>query len=146
METIIVPARTEELERVDAFVQGKLENCGCPARARMQVSLAVEEIFVNIASYAYHPETGEVEIGVDIAGEPPAVTIRFLDRGRPFDPLGKPDADVTLSAEEREAGGLGILLVKKSMDGVAYRYEDGKNILTIEKTLGKQEGSRHDDS
>lgn len=145
MEKITVPARAEELETVNGFIEEKLEALGCPMRARMQIALAVEEIFVNISSYAYRPEDGEAEICVDAAGDPPRVTIQFLDRGRPFDPLKRPDADTTLSAEERDIGGLGILLVKKTMDQVTYAYEDGKNILTIEKSLGKQEGSRHDD-
>ena len=106
-----------------------------PKRARMQMRLAVEEIFVNISSYAYHPEVGEAEIGVDIDGDPPTVTIRFLDQGRPFNPLEKPDADITLSAQDREIGGLGILLVKKIMDQVDYVYENGRNILTIKKEI-----------
>ena len=101
----------------------------------MQVELAVEEIFVNISSYAYHPETGEVEIDVDIDANPSTITIRFSDRGHPFDPLAKPDADTTLTAEQRQPGGLGILLVKKSMDQVAYAYENEKNILTIQKEI-----------
>ena len=106
-----------------------------PKRARMQMMLAVEEIFVNISSYAYHPEVGQAEVGVDIDGDPPTVTIRFLDQGRPFNPLEKPDADITLSAQDREIGGLGILLVKKIMDQVDYVYENGRNILTIKKEI-----------
>lgn len=135
MEIITVPAESAALETVNAFIEKKLGVIDCPKRARMQMRLAVEEIFVNISSYAYHPEVGEAEIGVDIDGDPPAVTIRFLDRGRPFNPLEKPDADTTLSASEREIGGLGILLVKKIMDQVDYAYEDGRNILTIKKEI-----------
>ena len=135
MEIITVPAESAALETVNAFIEKKLEAIDCPKRARMQMRLAVEEIFVNISSYAYHPEVGEAEIGVDIDGDPPAVTIRFLDRGRPFNPLEKPDADITLSAQEREIGGLGILLVKKIMDQVDYAYENGKNILIIKKEI-----------
>ena len=102
---------------------------------QMQVELAVEEIFVNIANYAYHPELGEAEVDVDAGGDPPTVTIRFLDHGKPFNPLEREDVDVTAAAESRSIGGLGILLVKKSMDDVEYSYEDGKNILTIRKKL-----------
>ena len=135
MEIITVPAEAAALETVNAFIQEKLESITCPKRTRMQMMLAVEEIFVNISSYAYHPEVGQAEVGVDIDGDPPTVTIRFLDQGRPFNPLEKPDADITLSAQEREIGGLGILLVKKIMDQVDYAYENGKNILIIKKEI-----------
>ena len=135
MEVITVPAESTALETVNTFIQEKLESINCPKRAKMQMMLAVEEIFVNISSYAYHPEVGQAEVGVDIDGDPPTVTIRFLDQGRPFNPLEKPDADITLSAQEREIGGLGILLVKKIMDQVDYAYENGKNILTIKKEI-----------
>ena len=135
MEIITVPAEAAALETVNAFIQEKLESINCPKRAKMQMMLAVEEIFVNISSYAYHPEVGQAEVGVDIDGDPPTVTIRFLDQGRPFNPLEKPDADITLSAQEREIGGLGILLVKKIMDQVDYVYENGRNILTIKKEI-----------
>ena len=135
MEIITVPAEAAALETVNTFIQEKLESITCPKRTRMQMMLAVEEIFVNISSYAYHPEVGQAEVGVDIDGDPPTVTIRFLDQGRPFNPLEKPDADITLSAQEREIGGLGILLVKKIMDQVDYAYENGKNILIIKKEI-----------
>ena len=135
MKIITVPAEAAALEMVNTFIQEKLESINCPKRAKMQMMLAVEEIFVNISSYAYHPEVGQAEVGVDIDGDPPTVTIRFLDQGRPFNPLEKPDADITLSAQEREIGGLGILLVKKIMDQVDYAYENGKNILIIKKEI-----------
>lgn len=135
MKTLVVPAETKELDEINAFIDGELERYGCSTKVRMQVALAVEEIFVNIASYAYHPEVGEARIDVDAGGDPPTITVRFLDRGKPFNPLAKADADTTLSAEERGVGGLGILLVKKNMDDVSYSYEDGKNVLTIKKTL-----------
>ena len=135
MEVITVPAESAALETVNTFIQEKLESITCPKRTRMQMMLAVEEIFVNISSYAYHPEVGQAEVGVDIDGDPPTVTIRFLDQGRPFNPLEKPDADITLSAQDREIGGLGILLVKKIMDQVDYAYENGRNILTIKKEI-----------
>jgi len=135
MEKMVVHAKAEELESVNAFIQKHLEQSGCPVKVQMQVALAVEEIFVNISSYAYHPKTGEAEISVDVDGDPSTVTIRFMDQGYPFNPLEKPDTDTTLSAEKRGVGGLGILLVKKTMDHVAYTYEDGRNILTITKEI-----------
>ena len=135
VEIITVPAEPAALEMVNAFIQEKLKAVDCSKQTRMQLHLAVEEIFVNISSYAYHPGMGQVEVGVDIDGEPPTVTIRFLDQGRPFNPLNQPDVDISLSALEREIGGLGILLVKKTMDQINYAYENGKNILTIKKGI-----------
>ena len=135
MKKMLIPAAVDRLDEINAFVDAELEACGCSPKAQMQVALAVEEIFVNIAHYAYNPEVGEAEVSVDTSGDPPSVTIRFLDHGKPFNPLAKPDADTTLSAEERDIGGLGILMVKKSMDDVQYQYEDGCNILTLKKHL-----------
>ena len=98
-------------------------------------AVAVEELFVNIAHYAYSPGTGSATIGVEILKDPAAIAITFTDRGKPFDPLAKEDPDITLSAEERQIGGLGIYMVKKSMDEVVYEYKDGQNILRIKKNL-----------
>lgn len=135
MKEITVAATLDNLASVQDFIEVELEHCGCPMKAMMQISIAVEEIFVNIAHYAYHPSVGEATVRCAVGGEPLQVTIQFLDSGKPFDPLKKPDADVTLSAEEREIGGLGILLVKKSMDEVQYEYKDGCNILTLKKQI-----------
>ena len=136
MKSITVPATLEQLPHVQAFIEGELEANDCPMKAIMQISIAAEEIFVNIAHYAYHPEQGgTATIRCCVGGSPLQVTIQFLDNGKPFNPLDKEDADTTLSAEERNIGGLGILMVKKSMDAVDYLYEDGKNILTIKKSI-----------
>ena len=101
----------------------------------MQIELSVEEIFVNIANYAYTPEVGNALIRVDISGDPPTAEITFVDQGRQYDPLAKEDPDVTLPAKDRGIGGLGIFLTKKSMDEVSYAYRDGSNVLTMKKTL-----------
>lgn len=135
MKEITVAATLDNLARVQKFIEVELESCGCPVRAMMQVSVAVEEIYVNIAHYAYHPSVGEATVRCAVGGETLQVTIQFLDSGKPFDPLRKPDADITLSAEEREIGGLGILMVKKSMDDVQYQYKGGCNILTLKKQI-----------
>ena len=124
-------ARLDRLNEVMAFVDAHLEEADCPMKTQLQIDVAVEEIYVNIASYAYAPETGPAVIRLEMAEDASAVTISFIDRGVPFDPLAKPDPDVTLSAQEREIGGLGIFMVKKSMDDMRYAYEDGQNILTI---------------
>ena len=104
-------------------------------KAQMQISVAVEEIFVNIANYAYKPDKGKAIVRVEVTDKPVAVAITFVDHGVPYDPLAKVDPDVTLAAHEREIGGLGIFMTKKIMDDVAYEYRDGQNILTLKKNL-----------
>ncbi len=135
MKTLTVPARTDQLEVVQEFIQQELENQECPMKVQMQIAIAVEEIFVNIAHYAYKPVEGDATIRCEVGGDPLEVTIQFLDHGKPYNPLAKEDPDITLSAEERQIGGLGIFMVKKSMDSLDYEYQDGKNILTIKKSL-----------
>ena len=130
-----VEAAVENLSQVAEFVDGHLEEAGCPLKAQMQIDIAVEEIFVNIAHYAYNPEVGKATVRVEVTEEPVTVTITFVDQGIPYDPLAKEDPDVTLSAEEREIGGLGIFMTKKTMDDVSYEYKDGQNILTLKKKL-----------
>ena len=130
-----IEADVNNLDTVLAFVDEQLEKYGCSPKIQMQIDVAVEEIFVNIANYAYNPEIGLAGISVETQEEPLAVTITFTDNGVPYDPLKKPDPDVTLSAEERQIGGLGIYMVKKSMDDISYEYKDGRNILTIKKNL-----------
>lgn len=135
MSILTVEATDENLDRVIGFVEEALEQYDCPMKAIMQVDLCVEEIYVNIAHYAYAPEVGHATIQVDVEPEPLSVTITFMDQGIPYDPLAKEDPDITLSAEERRIGGLGVFLVKKNMDDVKYEYKDGSNILTISKKL-----------
>lgn len=135
MRELEIEAKTENLPEVLAFVDEQLEAADCSMKIQMQIDIAVEEIFVNIAHYAYSTETGSATVRVEIMGEPPAVDITFIDGGVPYDPLAKADPDITLSAEEREIGGLGIFMVKKSMDDVVYKYLDGHNILTLKKGL-----------
>ena len=130
---LTIDARMEDLDEMMAFVDGQLEEYGCPAKVQIQIEVAVEEIFVNIASYAYTPETGPATVRMRIQDDVAVIT--FIDSGVPYDPLAKPDPDVTLSAEERPIGGLGIYLVKKSMDSISYNYESGKNVLQLEKRL-----------
>ena len=130
------PARLDQMEPVQEFIGEQLEQYSCSPKVKFQLDVAVEEIFVNIAHYAYLPEQeGEATVRCCVGGSPLQVTIQFLDHGKPFNPLAKKDADITLSAEERDVGGLGILMVKKSMDAVDYSYEEGKNILTIKKSI-----------
>ena len=130
-----IEAVSDNLEEVLAFLGERMEAADCSPKARMQLEVAAEEIFVNIASYAYNPETGKATVRVEVSGEPLGVTITFIDRGVPYDPLAKQDPNVTASAEERPIGGLGIFMTKKLMDDVIYEYKDGRNILTLKKNL-----------
>ena len=135
MKSLTVPAKLEALDDVVLFVIGQLEQHDCPEDTRLQIQLAVEEIFVNITSYAYHPKDGEAEIRCDVLEEPLRVVIQILDSGKPFDPLAQDKADTSEEALLEREGGLGILLVCSTMDDVSYSYENGKNILTILKKL-----------
>lgn len=136
MREMDIAATLENLDTVMAFVDQQLEDVGCSMKAQMQIDIAVEEVYVNIAHYAYNPEVGGVTIRVQIEEDPLAVILTFIDKGKPYDPLAKEDPDVTLAAEDRQIGGLGIFMVKKSMDNVSYEYSEGRNILTLKKKLG----------
>ena len=130
-----IEATTDNLQQVIDFVDARLDVVDCPMKSKMQLDLAVEEIYINIARYAYAPDKGRATVRVEVSGEPVTVTITFIDRGIPYDPLKKEDPDVTLSANEREIGGLGIFMTKKIMDDISYEYKNGQNILTLTKTI-----------
>ena len=134
MKELQVQATLENYEQVSAFVEAELEQLDCPLPVQLQVGMAVEELYGNIANYAYNPEVGPATIQVEVTENPLCVIITFLDQGKPYDPLKHEDPDITLSLDEREVGGLGIFMVKKTMDDVKYEYVDGTNILTIRKT------------
>ena len=135
MKELTVEAKTTNIEAVTDFVNEQLEALDCPIKAQMQIAIAIDELFGNIAHYAYNPEIGQATVRVEVVEEPLSVVITFIDNGVPYDPLAKADPDTTLSAEERDIGGLGIYMVKKSMDDIAYEYKDGHNILKIKKNL-----------
>ena len=132
MRELTLKAAVENIEAVTEFVTAVLEEADCPMKAQMQISIAIDEIFSNIAYYAYAPGTGDATVTVEITQEPAAV-VTFIDKGTPYDPLESADPDTSLSAEERAVGGLGIFMVKKSMDEVTYAYQNGCNTLTIKK-------------
>ena len=133
MPALQIEAKRENAEQVMSFVDAQLEAHDCCIRSKTQLDIAVDELFTNIASYAYGGATGEAVIEMEFPEGFAEIT--FRDWGTPYNPLARPDPDVTLSAEEREIGGLGIYMVKKSMDAVSYRYEDGQNVLTIRRKL-----------
>ena len=136
MKEMTITATVENIDTVTDFVNEQLEALDCPMKAQMQIDIAIDELFSNIAHYAYNPDIGEATVRIEVLEEPLSVIITFIDGGVPYDPLSTADPDTSLSAEERAAGGLGIFMVKKSMDEISYRYEGGKNILSIRKKIG----------
>jgi sigma-B regulation protein RsbU (phosphoserine phosphatase) len=129
------PAKVEALLDVLGFVDQTLESYECPMKIQTAICVAIEEVFVNVAHYAYKDGVGDMTLGIGFDPESRMITFRMTDKGTPFDPLKKPDPDITLSAEEREIGGLGIFITKKTMDSVDYAYENGENILTMTKKI-----------
>ena len=133
MEKITVEATLENLQTVIDFATERLEARDCSMKVVMQMELVIEEIFVNIANYAYHPETGPATFCIEFEENPNAVLMTFIDGGKPYNPLEQKAPDTTLAIEERDVGGLGIFLVKKNVDEISYEYSDGKNILRMKK-------------
>ena len=133
MRELTVPATINNVETVTDFVNGQLEEAGCPVKTQMQLDVAIDELFSNIAHYAYDPGSGMATVQVDLEEDPPAAIVTFLDQGRPYNPLAKEDPDVSLAARDRPTGGLGIFLVKRIMDDVSYEYREGYNGLRIRK-------------
>ena len=129
------PAKVEALSDVLGFVDQTLESYGCPMKIQMAICVAIEEVFVNIAHYAYKEGEGDMTLGIGFDAASREITFRMTDKGVPFDPLKKPDPDITLSAEDREIGGLGIFITKKTMDTVSYAFENGENSLTMIKKI-----------
>ena len=136
MKELEIDATVENIEKVTDFVNELLEQYDCPMKAQTQIDIAIDELFGNIAHYAYNPDAGPATVRVEVTDDPITVIITFIDHGVPYDPLKKADPDITLSAEERDIGGLGIYIVKKSMDDITYEYKDGQNILSIKKKIG----------
>ena len=128
-------ATIENTAAAVAFVEEALEEAGCSMKAQMQIDVAMDELFVNIARYAYAPGEGDATVRFEMDEETRTATITLIDRGVPFNPLAAADPDTTSSAEERPIGGLGIFLVRKTMDEVLYEHKDGCNILTIRKKI-----------
>jgi sigma-B regulation protein RsbU (phosphoserine phosphatase) len=128
-------AKTDALGDVLEFVEQALESFSCSMKLHTALCVAIEEVFVNVAHYAYPDGEGDVTLRIGFDEKSRAVTFRMADKGVPFDPLKKPDPDITLAAEDREIGGLGIFIAKKTMDLLRYDYENGENVLTMIKTI-----------
>ena len=135
MKELTVEAKTENIDVVNEFIEQILEPLDCPMKALLQINVAIDELFGNIAYYAYAPDTGEATVQISVEEDPRTAVITFIDSGIPYNPLTAEDPDITLSAEQRKVGGLGIFLVKKTMDDMHYEYRDGKNILQIKKKI-----------
>ena len=133
MKEITVPATPDSVKTVTEFVNEQLDAMRCPLPVRTQIDIAVDEAFSNIARYAYSPEEGITTVRMDVTGEPPGAVITFIDHGKPYDPLTADAPDITLPAKKRRIGGLGVFILKNTMDDIAYEYRDGRNILTIRK-------------
>ena len=135
MKKLKVEAAVKNIEVVTDFINAELERLNCPPKARTQISIAIDELFGNIARYAYTPKVGNAEVQFEVEENPLSVIITFIDSGKQFNPLEQAQPDITASAEERKIGGLGIFLIKKTMDMVEYDYKEGHNILKIKKHL-----------
>ena len=135
MKEITLTASPDQIKTVTTFVNDYLEDAGLAERSRIQVDIAIDEIFGNISRYAYYPETGSATVRVETKDDPFRAVITFIDQGKPFNPMTTETPDTSLSVQERQIGGLGLFMVKQTMDDVSYRYEDGQNILSIVKII-----------
>ena len=135
MKELTVDAVLENIPSVTAFIDGQLEALDCSIKAQMQIDVAIDELFSNIARYAYPDGPGKVTVGIEFDEENRMCSVVFSDEGIPFDPLAQQAPDTSLPLMDRPVGGLGIFLVKKTMDAVEYRHENGRNILTIRKRI-----------
>lgn len=132
---LTLPADVKYLDKVLEHLNQCLDETGCPEDIRLSLNIAAEEIYVNVANYAYTPKQGDVRLIFTLEKDPAALTIEFIDKGVPYNPLAKENPDITLSAEERQIGGLGVFMVKKSMDELYYEYKNGENHFWIKKYL-----------
>ena len=135
MKELTIDATVQNIEKVTAFVDEQLAQLNCPLKAQMQIDIAIDELFGNIAHYAYNPKTGPATVRIDVLQDPLSVVVTFIDNGKAYDPLAREDPDISLTAQEREIGGLGIFMVKQCMDEISYEYKDGQNILCIKKKI-----------
>lgn len=135
MRDITVAAILDNISMVTAFVDEELMRIGCPRKANAQIDICIDEIFANIAQYAYGSDTGDVTLHIEFDEAERLFSLSFIDCGQPFDPRDVPEPDITSPLEERPIGGLGLFMVKNLMDSMTYQHEDGRNILTIQKRI-----------
>ena len=135
MQELIVEAKVENLDQVNDFINHSISEIDCSKKAMMQLGVIVEEIFVNIASYAYPNAIGFATVQLEVKTNPPSITLVFIDSGIQNNPLSRKDPNLNVSVDEREVGGLGIYLVKNMVEEISYKYADGQNILSLTKNL-----------
>ena len=136
MREITVDASVDQIKPVTDFVNQQLEELGCSTRTRIQIDVAIDEIFSNIARYSYSETKGTATVRVDVEEDPLSIIITFIDQGYPYNPLSKEMPNtIGLPAKKRPIGGLGLFMVKKTMDAISYTYEKGQNILKIRKKI-----------
>lgn len=133
MAQIIVKAAVDSLDAVNDFLSAEMEKADLSMKLQTSLALVVEEVFVNIAHYAYAPGEGDATIQFTIENN--ELRLTFIDEGKAYDPLSHEDPDITAKAEDREIGGLGIMLVKRIMDGAEYRREGDRNLFILSKKL-----------
>lgn len=132
---LTVKALIENVDTITEYVNERLKKMGCSVKSRTQIDIALDELFANVCNYAYGDEIGHVTVRVRELPDKNSVQISLEDKGMHFDPLAVKEPDITASIHERRIGGLGIFMVKKTMDDVYYEYRDGCNIITVVKTL-----------
>ena len=135
MRELEIDALVENLDNVNDFVHEELDDIDCSKKSLMQLGIVIEEIFVNIASYAYPEKVGKAIVRCEVTKNPPEIVLTFIDSGIKYNPLANEDPDLELELHERQIGGLGVFMVKKLTDEVTYEYTDGKNILKFRKVL-----------
>ena len=135
MKEVVLEAKTENLDQLLEVMDQELKRLGCPPKKMKQVKIAIEEVFINICSYAYDSEVGKVIVRIESDEEYAVISVQFVDEGKPFNPLENSEPDFTKPFEERDVGGLGIFMVKKYMDEVTYEYRDNQNILSMKKKI-----------
>ena len=135
MPSLFIDATVDNLSAVMTYISDSLDYCNCSAKDKQRVQLAVEEIYINIANYAYQPDKGKAQIDCEITKNPKSVAITLIDKGKPYNPFSKDDPDINAGISDRSVGGLGVFVVKKIMDDVSYAYQDGKNIFKMSKIL-----------
>jgi sigma-B regulation protein RsbU (phosphoserine phosphatase) len=133
-EELTMKNDVHEVTRFSSFMKSVIERLDIEKSLGRQLRLAVEEAVVNVINYAY-PDDTEGDVTVKMMSDGETLQCQIIDSGIPFDPTTKEKADITLSAAERQVGGLGILLVRELMDSINYERENGKNILTLIKTI-----------
>ena len=136
-KTIVLPNDTQEVPRLNAFVEEVCQTVGFDDMVTMEIKLAVEEAVVNVMTYAYAPgQSGDVTIEAALNNVRMKFTI--IDSGKPFDPTVQAEVDTTLSAKQRNIGGLGIHIIRQNMDSINYERIDGHNVLTLRKKIVKR--------